>query len=129
MQSLLAIITLFLQDATAAPAMASSQCELKAKVVSIQERTHTYSPESWRKSWGLSKSIIYFDITLDISQVLGGENCKIETFKSTKFQLKNDEDKSRIIPKKCIQAKTQFSGDEFKIGQWLWDIRDCGENS
>ena len=110
---------------SAAPAMQSSLCEVKAIVVQIKERVHQYRPESWRKNWGLPKSITYTDVTLNLGQISGASNCNKEFFNGRNFQLKKDSDKSKINVGDCILAKTQFSGDEFKIGQWLWDIRAC----
>jgi hypothetical protein len=48
------------------------------------------------------------------------------------YQLRNSKQSSKIG--KCIEAKSQFSGDEFYIGQWLFDIKEieaskCSQNN
>ncbi len=105
----------------AAPAMTSPLCVVKANVLKIEQRERKYTPESWRKQWNLPKSITYTDVTLDIEKI-SGDQCSKETLSKNVFQLKSNE---TLKVGSCIIAKTQFSGDEFRIGQWLWDIKDC----
>lgn len=116
----------------AAPALAGPKCKIKGVVESVTSREHQYQPESWRKSWGLSKSIEYTDIKLKVQESLlvsggFGNGCGIEELKKrdSTFQLRSSENKDLLKSGKCIQAHTQFSGDEFAIGQWVFDVKPC----
>jgi hypothetical protein len=114
----------------AAPALNSSQCRVRGIVESIHTRSHKYEPESWRKEWGLPKERIYVDIKLSLNdvssaEVLGGSDCSLEHLQDKIFQLKSNQDQALITTGQCITALTQYSGDEFALGQWLWDIEPC----
>ncbi len=115
---------------SAAPAVTSNLCHIQGIITSINQRTHKYEPESWRKSWRLPKERIYIDIQLDIQNVssegkTSDQGCMTESLKDKVFQLKDNQDQKKIKKGQCIKAKTQFSGDEFSIGQWLWEIKLC----
>lgn len=113
----------------AAPAMTSHVCSVKAVVEKIEKREEKYEPESWRKAWGLPESQVYWDITLSVKDAdlieehMTGD-CTKEGLPKV-FQLR-DRNFIGLLKKpavgSCINARTQFSGDEFSIGQWLDDI-------
>lgn len=107
--------------AHAAPAMRSPLCIVTAKVEKIETRKEPYNkPESWRKAWGLPKAATYRDVHLKIfrAEFAKDESGTCTTLlEKTKFQLRTGDREPK--PGECIQSKTQFSGDEFLIGQWL----------
>lgn len=114
-----------------APAMKSEVCLITGVVQSIENREHIYKPESWRKSWGLPKSITYIDIKMNLSEVVPKQKdletteCTLELLSEKTFQLRSKEERSKLEKGSCFRATTQFSGDEFAIGQWVWDIESC----
>lgn len=131
MSKLIAIL-LFLwliPSASGAPALTSSLCLIKGTIATISERVEPYTPESWRISWGLPESRTYIDIKFKkIESTSPGPDCKVQELKKKTFQLRNLEDQKSLSVDDCIKAETQFSGDEFAMGQWVWNIRKCKEH-
>ncbi len=127
----------FSNSAFSAPAAPAPECVIIGIVEDVSSRDHVYSPRSWADSWNLPKSITYTDINIKIleSSFLNEEdvlqfpdyNCgDIGIIK--KYQLPNNQKRPPI--NSCIKAITQYSGDEFKIGNWLkrlkiLDSREC----
>lgn len=121
--SLSILLFICISSTLAAPAMKGPTCEITANVEQIQKRKEFYKDESWRKSWGLPKYIEYTDLTLSVisskETEKGFGSCE-EIAKKKIFQLRDKE--IELKAKDCIRAQTQFSGDEFSIGQWLFKI-------
>ena len=113
----------------AAPAPPHKTCAIEGHIISVDEREDMRDP-SWAKSWGLDKKVTYTDINLKLQSVklikseLAGE-CTLEFFENKSFQLRPGQKDFHFSKGDCITAKTQFSGDEFLAGQWLWDIENC----
>lgn len=124
-------LTLLLLNLTshAAPAPTGPICRITGIVEKLETRTRKYEPESWRKSWNLPKEKVYFDVSIKVSSVheleKGYEGCE-KLLSKRVFQLK--EQKNLKIGR-CLRAKSQFSGDEFSIGQWLYDIEYLPEEN
>ena len=123
-----------------APALSSSICQLRGELIDISQRKVSQGPKEWRESWGLSEFREYTDIALKIIEVKKYDesspatDCSLDyfqkNFQGKKFQIEPSEKKHRFLKKgTCLVAKTQFSGDEFAIGQWIWDIKECPKNS
>ncbi len=111
----------------AAPAMQGPTCSLEGKVESVTERTEEYKDDLWRKSWDLSKDRKYTDIRLAVIKSslvetgMSGETCSPERLGKVTFQLREGEIRLKVGDN--IRAMTKFSGDEFSIGQWLYDVK------
>lgn len=114
----------------AAPAMRSDVCKVVGSVEDVAVREELYEPESWRKAWGLPKSNDYTDITLRYVRselVEKGDQGGCDQASLPKvFQLRNDQKRPKIG--QCIEATAQFSGDEFSIGHWLYDVAVLDDN-
>ncbi len=108
-------------QATAAPALTGPECAVIGTVGNIETRKHYYQPESWRVGWGLPEYRLYTDVTLHLTAA-AGEGCAMEAFQGKAFQLRVDQDAEKLETGLCLRALTQYSGDEFAIGQWLYDI-------
>ena len=109
------------QSAQAAPTAAAPECLVTGTVQSIEEREHVYEPREWAESWNLPESITYIDVTILETSVIGVDpaqtgECEVNE-KLRVFQLDNGVDRPAIDS--CITAVTHFSGDEFRIGNWL----------
>lgn len=114
----------------AAPAVPSPVCAVQGLVKKIETRKVDYKPESWRKSWGLAKARVYTDVTVKVLDAKGLNNKEpyCDRFLGLKtFQLQDKVTKIKVS--KCISAKTQFSGDEFAIGQWLFNVQEQKKES
>lgn len=126
---MLVSVLLIVRLASAAPALPSPQCLIEGTVTAIAEREHRYD-EALRKSWNLPESITYIDISIDVTQArlespAKGQNCDAAVLKKRPLQLKDPAERDKLKKGACIKALTQFSGDEFRIGQWLWRIEPC----
>lgn len=126
-------------EVSAAPATRSHVCEVVATVESIDVRKEGYDkPESWREAWGLPEFQIYTDVKLSVvaaslieEQAFAEGECTPQKLPEI-FQLRNDIKPSKIPVGTCLKGKTQFSGDEFVIGHWLFEVEvlessDCSE--
>lgn len=127
------LLVFFTVNASAAPAMRSHVCEITAVVQKIEERKESYGkPESWRKAWGLPKFQKYTDVTLSIVSASLLEEYSMGECTPQKlpeiFQLRGDVKSSKIPVGTCLKGKTQFSGDEFLIGHWLYDVETLSES-
>ena len=111
--------------AQAAPAMRSDVCNIVGSVEKVEIREESYDkPESWRKAWGLPETQEYTDVTLRYVRgkllekgSMGG--CDAASLPEV-FQLRDDQ--KELTVGQCIEAQVQFSGDEFIIGHWLYDV-------
>ena len=126
-----AVLTLLLTPkADAAPMPRGAECQIKAVIEEISKRKEPCSPKDWCRSWGLPDFDEYIDVTLNIGSSLlvaegdlENQNCEASIFEEKKFQLLDEKDFKVIKKGDCILAKTQSSGDEFRAGQWLYDIK------
>lgn len=124
---LLGVIALSL-SASAAPAAPAPVCQIEGTVLSITEREVAYKDDSWRKSWNLPESITYTDVTINVTEESLVENagnpeqeCKAHNLPEKRtYQLRDKNTKLKEDQK--IRAHTQYSGDEFAIGNWLYNI-------
>ena len=112
-------LSCFAGSAVAAPALTGPLCIVTGIVENTAERNVKYEPESWRLSWQLPEYRVYTDVTVNLSSA---GDCDAAQFESKPFQLRGDADQSLLTKGACIRAKTQYSGDEFALGQWLFDI-------
>jgi hypothetical protein len=121
------------QDSSAAPAMAHDTCVVTGTLESVEKIKITRpNDDSWLKSWGLSKN--YSETSIKITphaiEVLHDINmdktsCTLE--KAAEGYYLKHRSTLKLIPEDyqegdCITAKTNFSGDEFRIGNWIYDI-------
>jgi len=113
----------------ASPAMTGPTCAVEGTVGSITERKEENAPETWRKQYGLSKYREYTDVRLSVKNSsmldpgMTGEDCSKERLEKITFQLRPTIiGWARIKVGDTISAKTEFSGDEFSIGNWLYDV-------
>ena len=121
---------LFSLFANAAPAMKSNVCEITALVEAIEVREEKRFVPLINKH----KTYKFTDVTLNIASAtmleehMMGE-CSPNALPKV-FQLRSDHFFSKE-PKtgQCLKAKTQFSGDEVVIGQWLYDIEYVAEGN
>lgn len=115
----------------AAPLPPSDVCIVEGVIETVGQREEPYTPESWRQSWGLPESRNYIDIELALERVSlheevdRDETCKFEALVEATFQLRSMDELHKLEAGKCVTGKTQYSGDEFAHGQWLWDIENC----
>lgn len=120
--ALFCTLCLFSQALYAAKAQSGPTCQIIGRVKEVQTRKFEYKPESWRKSWDLPKYKIYYDATLEVlkSKEIGPGYGDCQNLKSKKvFQLK---DKKSVEVGRCFKAESKYSGDEFSIGQWLYEL-------
>ncbi|MBV6633521.1 MAG: hypothetical protein KI792_10890 [Alphaproteobacteria bacterium] len=122
-----ALFMAMVTPAHAAPAQAHEECAVTGVVQDVSVRTVERDKE-WAKSWGIAGSIDYVDVTMAVSESVeqgagGINNCADKlgdhTFQLREgsawyFRLRNDG--------KCLKAMSQVSGDEFGIGDYLYDI-------
>ena len=121
---------LIVSKAKAAPAVSSPVCVIKGLIKKIEKREVDYKPESWRKSWNLPKSREYVDVTIAVSTAKGleGKAPQCDSLVGLKkFQLRDTTVK--ISTSQCIVSQTQFSGDEFALGQWIFKIKELKKES
>lgn len=111
--------------ALAAPAQTGKTCLIRGEVIGVSER-EVARHRSWAKSWGIPRTTRYTDLTIrpiEIAHLQDGfdPSCSGEV---QTFQLGEG-----AAPEvgACISATAKFSGDEFRIGTWLTEIRpaDC----
>ena len=117
------------QSAQSAPTAAAPECLVTGTVQSIEEREHVYEPREWAESWNLPESITYIDVTMNVTAVerYGAEmigECD-HTLGKRVFQLDHGVEKPEI--NSCIKAVTHFSGDEFRIGNWLKSFEETDD--
>ena len=122
------LVVLFFCIATisyAAPALKSNICILSGEVISIEKRIQDRGKtDSWIESWGLSKYEEYNDVAINIDSFSHdnsgfGYACKGNGIHI--FQI-SDENLKYISVGSRLNAKAIFSGDEFSIGTWLFEI-------
>lgn len=107
----------------AAPALPSPICLIRGQIEGLSTRVFEYDPVLLKNS-KLPVTHTYHDVSLKVlSSALAkdqqGDCKKILTHQT--FQLRNKQD--QLKKGQCIEAHTQFSGDEFVIGQWLFEIK------
>ena len=113
-------------ESYSAPALKSNICSLFGEVISIEERIQDRGkPDSWIESWGLEKYEKYTDVTINITSFSHdssgyGDACKGDGLQV--FQV-NNENLMHLSLGSRVEAKAIFSGDEFLIGTWIYDIR------
>lgn len=113
----------------AAPAPPHNTCKVMGDIISIEQRI-VERDSSWVKAWGVDKKITYTDIELKLQSVklitseMAGE-CTLDFFEDKSFQLRPEDTNFNFSAGDCVRAKTQFSGDEFLAGQWIWDFQAC----
>ena len=132
MQSLIMVFALLVgvfwpyPGAHAAPAMLHAECLVVGPLIKTEERVEQRDP-SWAASWGIPSSKSYLDATVMLTRSTvhvdeGYNNCPEKTGEHV-FQIRSDwEDWYQALePGSCIQSRNRFSGDEFSIGDWLFD--------
>lgn len=116
------IVVMLANPSFAAPALKSNICYLEGKIVSIQQRT-VNRDKGWANSWGVKPYVSYNDVTVEITKSKndssGFSDACTETLQT--FQVR-DSEMNKVIFGSQIRAKAQYSGDEFMIGNWLFDI-------
>lgn len=118
------MIFILMSPIHAAPAMRGSVCQIKGIIKKVSKRENT------RKNFGPMESKNYIDWELDLKNVTSVnksdmKSCTQDFFKNKIFQLRFDEHKNNYSASECIEALTQFSGDEYSHGQWVWNIKKC----
>ncbi len=114
--------------ASAAPLPPSDTCRitgvLKAAAVRTEQRN-----KSWAASWGLASSITYLDLDVDVAESVlvedtGMASCPAKVGRRV-FQLRDDNQRraTRELIGTCIEAMSKLTGDEFRAGDYLWDIK------
>lgn len=113
----------------AAPAMQHEVCAITGLVQNVSVRTEERDKE-WARSWGIADSIDYVDVTMAVSESVeqgtGGFNNCPDKLGTHTFQLREgtvDEFRSNFGGK-CLKAMSRFGGDEFSIGDYLFDITE-----
>ena len=132
MQSLIMLFAILLgvfgpvSGTNAAPAMKHAECVIVGTLMKTEERVEERDPD-WAASWGLPPSVTYLDATIrltrsDMNLDDGYNNCADKTGEQI-FQIRDDwQDWYRTIePGTCLQSRSRFGGDEFSIGDWLFD--------
>lgn len=97
----------------AAPAAYQPPCTVTGTVVRVSERYEPYSDKGWAKSWNLPDGQTYTDVVIDV--VKTDDAC--DDAGETTYQLEGGVDDPETGA--CVTAVTQFSGDEFRIGDWI----------
>lgn len=123
----------FTANAEASPAAPAPVCQIVGIITNIKEREEPYQNDSWRKSMNLPKSITYTDVTIHVTEESLIESagnpeheCTANNLPDKRtYQLREKEIKLEENQK--IQAHTKFSGDEFAIGNWLYNITPLDE--
>lgn len=118
------IVFILMTPIHAAPAMLGSICQIKGVIKKVSKR------ENSRKTFGTKESRSYIDWELDLKSVTfikesDNKLCTQDFFKNKIFQLRFDEHKNNYLASECIEALTQYSGDEYSHGQWVWNIKKC----
>ncbi|MEM6902880.1 MAG: hypothetical protein AAF556_06555 [Pseudomonadota bacterium] len=113
----------------AAPAMQHETCAIIGMVQEVSIRTEDRDKE-WASSWGIADSIDYVDVTMAVrtsmEQGTGGFNNCPDKLGTHTFQLREgtaDAFRSKFGGK-CLEAMSRFGGDEFSIGDYLFDITE-----
>jgi hypothetical protein len=135
MQSIIGMIVLLIgiisvpAPGHSAPAMAHAECRVTGSVLSVTERS-VERDASWAQSWGIPRRITYTDVVVriassDMHQAIGFNNCADKIGDHT-FQLHENWQNwtKRWQLGDCITALSRFGGDEFRIGDWLYDIAE-----
>ena len=110
----------------AAPAQERQTCLIRGEVVAVSDREVRRDPD-WADTWGVPRTTLYTDVTIRPFEVSHlddgvGPSC---TGEEQAFPL--NEGAAPGIGA-CVSAIARFSGDEFRIGTWLTEIRPaaCG---
>ncbi len=110
----------------AAPAMPRDACRIEGKIVSMKERPQMIEA---RKNFGESGEYTYVDIDVVVKsralfEKMGLPNdnacAPIKAPKVITYQLRADQKRPAVGQK--IRALTRFGGDEFSIGDWIYEI-------
>jgi hypothetical protein len=109
--------------ASAAPAVSGPICRLEGRVLSVEERVVVRDAD-WAASWAIAPATSYTDVKVAVLRFNDTNDCM--AFPDV-FQLAPGE--TAPTQGACIAARSAFSGDEFRIGTWLSDIReiDCDQ--
>lgn len=132
----------------ATQAMAAPECMVQGHVMSQNVRFEE-KDVGFARSWGIPQTVEYQDVTVKLSEnKYSGEaqkelaqvseeyphfHCE-NTGRELVYQLRHDDSfkKGAIKPSdlvgNCISALSHFSGDEFVIGNWLYDIKILPES-
>jgi hypothetical protein len=124
--NIMTILLLLTSGGFAAPAQKSNICYLHGEVLKIEKRVvKRLQPKSWINSWGLENNQVYIDVTIKINDfkhdTSGFSNACRENLQNQVFQI-TKENRQLIKVGDFLEAKAKFSGDEFSIGTWLYDI-------
>lgn len=104
----------------AAPAMTGKTCLIRGEVTETSQREVTRHA-GWARSWGIPRKTRYTDVTirpLEVSHLEDGIDPSC-TGRTQTFQVDGAPPKVGA----CVSATARFSGDEFRIGTWLTEIR------
>jgi hypothetical protein len=109
----------------AAPALTGHTCQIRGEVVDVSTRQVRRDPD-WARSWGISRTTHYTDVTIrpiEVSHLEDGFDASCSGEVQT-FQLG---DEAAPETGSCITATARSGGDEFRNGTWLTEIRpaDC----
>lgn len=129
----LALPAFFSGHAIASPTMAHDTCVVVGTVNSIEKIKITRPrDETWLKSWRLSKTYSEIAIkitpsTIDVFNDMAFDKTSCTLEKAAEGYYLQHRATLKFIPADykvgdCITAKTNFSGDEFRIGNWIYDI-------
>lgn len=113
----------------AAPSMAHDTCRVIGKVTSVETKEFKRNmPRSWLDDWKLSNSYTETVIKLDISTIeilkdigYDKDSCTLEKA-AEGYYLRDKKFFKGFGAGDCISAETNFSGDEFRIGNWIYNI-------
>ena len=120
--------------AAAAPAMAHDKCRVTGTITTMEKiEIQRTQPDSWLDDWGLPRKYSETKINLDIlsietveDQPMDKTSCTLEKA-AEGYYLKGNSTQKRFFADfdigDCITAETNFSGDEFRIGNWIYDIK------
>ena len=117
-----ALLTLLLclpVPAIAAPAPTGQTCLIRGEVLDVSVR-EVARDSDWARSWGVSETVTYTDVTIrpmEVSHLEDGFSPSC-TGEPQTFQVEGEAPTVGA----CITAVALFSGDEFRIGTWLTGI-------
>jgi hypothetical protein len=103
----------------AAPAPTGHTCLIRGEVLDVAVREVSRDP-NWARSWGVSETITYTDVTIrpvEVSHLDDGFGLSC-TGEVQTFQIDGETPPVGA----CIRATAIFSGDEFRIGTWLTGV-------
>lgn len=108
----------------AAPALPSPICLIRGQVEGTSTRVFEYD-SALQKSAQLPSTHTYHDVSLNLftSTLTTGKKHKdcTKLLQHKVFQLRDK--KVSLKKDQCIEARTEFLGDEFVSGQWIFDIQ------